>query len=98
MLSQLSGHIHEVMTGVCLLHYASRRRCEFLEVTRVKFRMLTTTDIEQYIKTTNPLDKAGAYAAQEDHGRIIEFIEGSLSNVIGLPIERTLEALNAFEK
>ncbi len=67
---------------------------KFNETTRVRFRTLTAGEIEDYLATIDPLDKAGAYAAQEDGGRIIECVEGSFSNVVGLPMERTLEALN----
>jgi septum formation protein len=55
--------------------------------------MLDENQIQDYLTSIDPLDKAGAYAAQDDGGRIIECVEGSFSNVVGLPIERTLEAL-----
>ena len=65
----------------------------FVESTQVKFRSRQTVDLEQYLLSIDPVDKAGGYAAQEDQGRLIECIEGSLSNVIGLPVERVLTAL-----
>ncbi|MEO6846415.1 MAG: Maf family protein [Chthoniobacterales bacterium] len=88
MLRQLSGVTHEVLTGVYVTHCDEKKSCQFEERSYVKFRDLRDSDIESYIDTIHPLDKAGAYAAQEDNGRIIECIEGSLTNVIGLPMER----------
>lgn len=93
MIERLCGRVHEVLTGVCLLNRANGRVCRFAESTRVKFRPASEVDIEAYLTSINPLDKAGAYAAQEDGGRIIECIEGLTSNVIGLPVERVQEAL-----
>lgn len=93
MLRTLSGKIHEVITAVCFLHANGNRQLSFEDFTRVKFRTLTDPDIAAYFEAVNPLDKAGGYAAQEDGGRLIEKIEGSLTNVIGLPMERVLEAI-----
>lgn len=93
MLAALSGRIHEVITGVTLLHSSSRRMCQFEEVTRVQFRALSTTEIGAYLTAVPVLDKAGAYAAQDDQGRLIEKLEGSFSNVVGLPMERLDQAL-----
>lgn len=88
MLETLCGRIHEVLTGVCLLHRDTNRMSRFVESTRVKFRPRELVDLDAYLASVNPLDKAGAYAAQEDEGRLIEQLEGSFSNVVGLPIER----------
>lgn len=96
MLARLSGRIHEVITGVCIRHEGTRGVLEFHETTFVKFRKLSAAEIGAYLADIDPLDKAGGYAAQDDAGRIIERVEGSLSNVIGLPLERTLEALEQF--
>lgn len=93
MLEHLCGHTHEVLTGVCLSYHRENKLCRFVESTRVKFRPLESVDLDAYLKSIHPLDKAGAYAAQEDEGRLIECIEGSMSNVIGLPVERVLAAL-----
>ena len=94
MLETLSGRIHEVLTGVCLIHRDGEKMCRFVESTRVKFRPRDEIDFEAYLQSIHPLDKAGAYAAQEDEGRLIERFEGSMSNVIGLPVESVLAALN----
>lgn len=93
MLSRLGGRVHEVLTGVCMLRGGTASRCSFVESTRVSFRTLDETIIANYLAKIDPLDKAGAYAAQEDEGRLIERIEGSLENVIGLPVARVLEAI-----
>jgi septum formation protein len=93
MLARLGGRVHEVLTGVCLLRGGAVSRCSFVESTRVSFRALDETIIANYLAEIDPLDKAGAYAAQEDQGRLIEGIEGSLENVIGLPVARVLEAI-----
>jgi septum formation protein len=94
MLEELCGRVHEVLTGVCLVHKSQGKRCGFAESTRVKFRSRREVDLESYLHRIHPLDKAGGYAAQEDEGRLIECVEGSMSNVIGLPVERVLAALN----
>ena len=96
MLRQLSGRIHEVITGVALVHRAGARVRVFSEVTRVKFRSLSDDDVEAYIGLVAVLDKAGAYALQEQGHLIIETVEGSSSNVVGLPVERLREALERW--
>ena len=93
MLGRLGGKTHEVLTGVCLIRGGSVTRCSFVESTRVAFRALDDATIESYLADIDPLDKAGSYAAQEDRGRLIEQIEGSMENVIGLPVARVLAAI-----
>jgi septum formation protein len=88
MLEQLQGRTHRVVTGVCLMHLRERRERVFTEVTAVKFRPLDAVGIQRYLVQVNPLDKAGAYAIQEHGELIIEGIDGSFSNVVGLPLER----------
>lgn len=95
MLAILSGRTHQVVTGV-VLGRAGERSQEFAEVSLVTFHALDENEIEAYLKAIHPLDKAGAYAAQDDNGRIIAKVEGSISNVIGLPMER-LETFLASE-
>lgn len=96
ILRQLSGRTHEVWTAVCLCHSASGRSQNFQVVSRVEFRDLTDRAIQDYFKKVNPLDKAGAYAAQGHGKEIIRGIEGSYSNVVGLPMETTVRWLGAF--
>ncbi|MDB6020424.1 MAG: maf [Pedosphaera sp.] len=97
MLKQLQGKKHEVVTGVCLLRLRGHRQTIFAESTEVKFRPLGVKEIRDYLSRINPLDKAGAYAIQEHGNKVVECISGSLSNVIGLPVERLSEELRAWE-
>jgi septum formation protein len=87
MLSQLSGNTHLVMTGVCIL--SKEKEEMFDDTTAVKFKNLSTQEIEFYVDNYKPFDKAGAYGAQDWIGMVaIEKIEGSYFNVMGLPIHR----------
>jgi septum formation protein len=85
MLRQLSGRQHIVITGVSLERsdFASL----FTETTKVTFRPLSGEEIEAYVATGEPMDKAGAYAIQGGAQGFVETIEGSWSNVVGLPLE-----------
>ena len=85
MLRRLSGVWHEVHTGVCL-HMPDGRWLERVETTRVKFCALDDGQIARYVQTGEPMDKAGAYAIQERAGAFVQQIDGSPSNVIGLPL------------
>lgn len=93
MLRSLAGRVHEVVTGVHLVRLEPRQQVEFHEVTRVRFRPLDERDIGDYLALVEVGDKAGAYALQEHGDMIIEAVEGSRSNVVGLPVTRTLAAL-----
>lgn len=88
MLSILQGKSHQVISGVCLLHWAGGKERLFAESTEVVFRPLSPIQIDHYLNKTNPLDKAGAYAIQEHGDLIISKISGSFTNVVGLPVER----------
>lgn len=96
MLSRLSGRTHEVVTGVCFVLARSNRMRILSEVSHVKFRPLDDTMISSYLSQVDVLDKAGAYAVQEHGDLIIERVEGSLSNVIGLPVEAVRAALERW--
>jgi septum formation protein len=96
ILRRLSGKTHEVWTGVCICHWATRKSRSFCAISRVEFHDLTDRAIKSYLAKVNPLDKAGAYAAQGHGKEIIKRIDGSYSNVVGLPMERTLPALAEF--
>ncbi|HEV2046490.1 MAG TPA: Maf family protein [Chthoniobacterales bacterium] len=96
ILRRLSGSIHEVCSSVFICHLAQARSASFDEISRVRFRRLSEKGIERYIDKVDPLDKAGAYAAQGYGAEIIEKIEGSYTNVIGLPMEKTIGALAEF--
>lgn len=87
MLSALSGNAHQVFTGVCITYEKNGERQTLVasDCTQVRFKTLTRAEIEAYVKTGSPMDKAGAYGIQD--GGLVDSISGSESNVIGLPIE-----------
>lgn len=92
MLGELAGRSHRVVTGV-VIGGDSGDPIEFAETTIVSFHPLGPEEIEDYTLAIDPLDKAAGYAAQGDGGRIISRLEGALSNVIGLPVERVGDVL-----
>jgi len=94
ILRRLSGRMHDVCTGVCIAD--AQRKISFAEISRVRFHKLNESDIANYFRVVNPIDKAGAYAAQAAGRSIIASVEGSFTNVIGLPMERTTEVLAQF--
>ena len=96
MLERLQGRTHQVVTGVCLLHLRKHRQTVFAESTAVTFHPLDAVKIRRYLNQVNPLDKAGAYAIQEQGDLIVEKIVGSYTNVVGLPVERLTTELQAW--
>lgn len=98
MLEKLQGHTHKVVTAICLLHLRSHRQRIFCDETSVTFRQLGAVKIRRYLTRVNPLDKAGAYAIQEESDQLIEKIAGSYTNVVGLPIEKLRHELDAWSK
>lgn len=98
ILAMLSGRTHDVATGVCVRCVEADILVRFEEVTHVTFRTLTSKVIDKYVQDVNVLDKAGAYAIQEHGEDIIETIDGSLTNVIGLPVERLKETFEYLLK
>jgi len=97
MLSLITGRWHEVYTGVCVLDPNGHEET-LLERSRVHLIPLTRAEITAYVATGEPMDKAGAYAIQGLGGAFIDKIEGSPSNVMGLPMAQTRELLKRFEK
>jgi septum formation protein len=95
MLRALSGEVHDVLTGVCVRRNAGALGVELDTVvtTEVRFARLTAAQIDWYVGTGEPLDKAGAYAIQGTGGVFVAAIEGSVTNVVGLPLGETLELL-----
>ena len=87
MLRALSGQTHQVYTGLALIRADGGERCD-CAVTRVRMRRLSETDIRAYVRSGEPLDKAGAYGIQGLGARFIEYIEGCYYNVVGLPLAR----------
>ena len=85
MLCALSGREHLVVTGYAVIFPGGREICGDC-VTRVKFRKLSKAEIDSYVATGEPLDKAGAYGIQELGGALVESVSGDIENVIGLPI------------
>lgn len=98
MLSRLNGNVHEVYSGVWLRHGSTGKERGFIDITRVHFLRLSEAEMRQYLNRIGPMDKAGAYAAQDDRGDLILRVEGSMSNVIGLPMEALGEVLKEFEQ
>lgn len=97
MLQLISGRWHEVITGVTLMTAQGER--SFAVTTRVKFCNLTESEIESYVESGLPMDKAGAYGIQEWIGYVgVEAIEGSYFNVVGLPVQRLYRELMNFCK
>ena len=98
MLRKLSGIIHRVITGVALAAPGTSRRAGGHEVTRVYFRPLTEEEIAAYVATGEPLDKAGAYAAQGQASRFVTRVEGCYFNVVGLPVALVDRLLREWER
>lgn len=95
MLCQLSGQMHEVITGVCIC--SKQKEVIFSDVTRVYFNSITPAEAEYYVDEFRPFDKAGSYACQEWIGAIgINRFEGDYFNVVGLPINRVYRELKQF--
>lgn len=93
MLSQLSGREHNVYTGIALVDSTNGRIISDYVVTRVRFRNLGADEIEDYIDSGEPMDKAGSYGIQERGALFIESIQGCFFNVMGLPLARLWELL-----
>jgi septum formation protein len=96
MLRMLSGREHSVITGICL-----RRGDEFFnetQETRVRFTPMTETEIQEYVASGEPMDKAGAYAIQGLASKFIDRIEGDYSNVVGLPVSLVYTLLKRIHR
>ena len=96
MLRRLNGCSHQVFSGVWIVHAVTGRRRGLIEASTVYFRRLAAARLRVYLARIRPLDKAGAYAALTDNGELIERVDGSFSNVVGLPMERTAPLLRSF--
>lgn len=95
MLSELSGSEHEVISGVCLTSVDKQKA--FYSVSNVQFKKLRNDEIDYYISTFKPFDKAGAYGIQEWIGCIgIKHIEGSFYNIMGLPVQKLYNEILHF--
>ncbi len=95
MLHKLSGQTHQVITGVCLL--AKEKQSSFAVTTNVTFKELSDDEINYYVATYQPTDKAGAYGIQEWIGHVgVTWLDGSYFNVMGLPVQRIYNELLKF--
>ena len=93
MLQALSGTVHEVLTAVVVRRAAIRLELDAVVATKVRFAPLGPAEIDWYVGTGEPLDKAGAYAIQGAGGAFVLGVEGSVSNVVGLPVAETAALL-----
>jgi septum formation protein len=97
MLKRLSGRMHTVYTAFALIDVASKRRVVRIEKTKVWFRVLTNREIESYVKSGSPMDKAGAYGIQDDYGAVfVRRVEGCFYNVVGFPLTKFYQTLEEF--
>jgi septum formation protein len=96
MLSMLSGKTHRVITALTVMDNAAGKTLTRLSQTTVRFRRLSAEEIMSYVKTGEPLDKAGAYGIQEKGALLVSGIEGCYFNVVGLPISLLGEMLKEF--
>jgi len=94
MLSQMSGRVHRVFTGFCVLDASDGSEYSEAVESKVRFKHLTPEEIRGYIKTGEPMDKAGAYAVQGRGSYMIKEIQGSYTNVVGLPLCELVEVLS----
>ena len=93
MLRQLSGRTHQVVTGYALVHQSKQKRITDAVRTDVRFKALTEEEIEWYIHTSEPFDKAGGYAIQGLGTSLVKAVSGSYTNVVGLPVCEVIELL-----
>lgn len=98
MIRSYSGRAHKVLTGVCIYDVESAREVKFAESTDVYFRTLTDDEIDEYLSTPSPYDKAGAYGIQEGAAAFVSRIDGDYFNVVGLPVCRLCETLANLTK
>jgi nucleoside triphosphate pyrophosphatase len=96
MLRRLRGRAHEVMTGVAVIDVATGGEATETVSSRVTMRAYSEAEIAEYVASDEPLDKAGAYAIQGAGGALVAGLEGSRSNVVGLPLGATAALLRRF--
>jgi septum formation protein len=97
MLEMLSDREHQVITGYCLLQTDSGKSRQGRVVSRVRFKELSPEEIRWYLDTGEPFDKAGAYAIQGKAAFMVKEVQGSYTNVVGLPLCEVVEALREME-
>ncbi|MBQ3668662.1 MAG: septum formation protein Maf [Clostridia bacterium] len=87
MLKMLSGRMHEVTTGICLINTLSEQKLVSSETTYVEFREMSKNEIDEYVETGEPMDKAGSYAIQGGAAKFVKKYTGSYDNIVGFPSE-----------
>ena len=97
-LRRLAGRWHQVYTGLTLIDSGSGKQAQGFERTRVKIRRLTDDEIDAYVRTREPMDKAGSYGIQGYGAGIVEKVDGCYFNVVGLPIVRLLYLTRDLER
>ena len=95
MLKLLSGKKHQVSTGVCII--SNDKKDTFAVTSQVEFYKLTQREIEEYVSTGEPMDKAGAYGIQGKGALLVKGISGDYFNIVGLPLAETVRHLKAFK-
>ncbi|MBT5022324.1 septum formation inhibitor Maf [Candidatus Woesearchaeota archaeon] len=95
-LRKISGKVLKIYSGVAIIDASTGKELVDYELTKVKMRKMSKKDIEQYVATGEPLDKAGAFAIQGRGAVFVEKLEGCNSNVIGLPLHKLVQMLNKF--
>jgi septum formation protein len=97
MLMRLSGRMHTVYTAFALVDAETKRRVVRIEKTKVWFRVLTSREIDGYVRSGSPMDKAGAYGIQDDYGAVfVKRVEGCFYNVVGFPLTKFYQTLEEF--
>lgn len=96
MIKQLQGRSHEVYTGLAVIDAATDKAVITHQATAVRFKSLTMEQIERYVDTGEPYDKAGAYAVQGKASVFIDSIRGCYFNVVGLPVAKLADVLKVF--
>ena len=96
MLRKLSGKTHSVITGFSVLYVPLRKCISDFETTEVVFHSIAKEEIEAYISTGEPFDKAGAYAIQDKGNMLVKKIDGCFFNVVGLPISKLRQMMKDF--
>ncbi len=96
MLKKLSGQTHSIVTGFTIIDTATGKTISEAHESKLYFREILLEEINEYVASGEPLDKAGAYAVQGGGGKFVEKIEGDYSNIIGIPMKAFLEKLRAY--
>jgi len=98
IIDRLSGRVHQVITAVFFMRERPFHQVPFYDVSRVTFHRLSPRQRDLYLESIDPMDKAGAYAVQEKSDLLIKKIEGSRTNVMGLPLEKLMEVLDRVQR